>query len=113
MNNSDTNQNKQLNETDVMRSLLIALSEGKYKCDVDYPNFRKIKSEIIEIDFQNISWKPVKVRFLEKGLLENIETYEEVEIMGYMGNDTPTQLVKKQVPVTETWVMLDWLSNYA
>ena len=44
MNNSSIKQAEQLNETAVMRSLLIALSEGKYKCDVDYPNFRKIKS---------------------------------------------------------------------
>ena len=110
---NEENKNEALNKTDVMRSCLKALSEGKNKCDVDYPNFRKIKAEIIQIDFQNIEWKPIKVKFLEKGLLENIETYEEVEIMGYMGNDTPTQLVKKQIPITETWVMLDWLSNYA
>lgn len=57
-------------------------------------------------------WKPIKVKFLESGLMENIETYEENKIFGWTDFEPPRTLVKKQQPITESWVMLDWISNY-
>lgn len=95
-----------------MKKCLLAMSKGKIKCDVDYPNFRKIKSEIIAIDLTNIDWKPIKVQFLESGLLETTESYEEIDLFGWNNIEPLMGLVTKQTTVTESWVMLEWLSNF-
>ena len=56
----------------VMRSCLLAIAEGKVNCEMEYPNFRKVKVEIIGVDLTNIVWKPIHVRILEKGLKQEI-----------------------------------------
>ena len=96
----------------VMRSCLLAIADGKVKCDMNYPNYGKIKVEIIGVNLTNIEWKPINVRILDKGLKKEVERLEEYD--GW-GNDyeKPTHLVKHKESYTEDWVDVRWLSNYA
>ena len=93
----------------INKNLLLALVDGKYECDVEYPNFRDIKVKIISIDFTNIEWRPVKVKILEKGI--TIET-TEFEPVPFSYDRDAEMAVKKQVPFTEAWVSISWLKNY-
>ena len=111
--------NKNINETQeqctihsVMRSCLLALADGKTKCDMDYPNFRKIKVEIIGIDLTNIVWKPIHVIILEKGLKQEVTELEDGNGFGGYDYEPPQVLVKKNIPFMEAWVDVRWLSNY-
>ena len=97
----------------VMRSCLLAIAEGKVKCEMDYPNFRKVKVEIIGVDLTNIVWKPIHVIILEKGLKQEIETLEDGNGFGGYDYEPPQVMVKKQIPFTDAWVDVRWLSNYA
>lgn len=94
-----------------MRSCLLAIADGKVKCEMDYPNFRKIKVEIIGVNLTNIAWKPIHVRILEKGLKQVVKTFEDSPNFGY-DYDPPQVLVKKQISFTDDWVDVRWLSNY-
>ena len=106
------NTEKQCDIHFVMRSCLLAIAEGKVKCEMDYPNFRKVKVEIIGVDLTNIVWKPIHVRILEKGLKQEIETFEDGVGFGY-DYEPPQVLVKKNIPFTDAWVDVRWLSNYS
>ena len=97
----------------VMRGCLLAIAEGKVNCEMDYPNFRKVKVEIIGVDLTNIVWKPIHVRILEKGLKQEIETLEDGNGFGGYDYEPPQVMVKKQIPFTDAWVDVRWLSNYA
>jgi hypothetical protein len=109
--NSNNPQTQQLNIADVMRSCLLAIADGKVKCDMDYPNYGKIKVEIIGVNLTNIEWKPINVKVLDKGLKKEVERLEEYN--GW-GNDfeKPTHLVKHKESYTEDWVDVRLLSNY-
>jgi len=104
---------KQYNTYSAIRHCLLALANGKTKCDCDYPNFRKIKVEIIGVDFSNIIWRPIHVRISEKGLKQEVTEFEEGNGFGGYDYESPQILVKKNVPFTEAWVNIHWLSNYA
>ena len=47
-------------------SIVRETARGNFECWVDLPEFRKVKAEITDIDFRNIIWKPIGVRFLEE-----------------------------------------------
>ena len=93
----------------VMRSFLLAMADGKYKCDVEYPDFRDVKCEVIGIDFTNPTFRPIHIRFLEK-LTQEITEYEPAP---FSYDRDATVPVKKTVPITDTWVSVRWLKNYA
>lgn len=95
-----------------IQNCLMAVATGKVKCDMDYPNFRKIQVEIIGIDLTNIHFRPIHVRVLEKGLKREIEELEDVPSFGY-GDEPQQHLVKKNISYTEDWVSVKWLSNYS
>jgi len=94
-----------------MRICLLAIADDKTKCDMDYPNFRKVKVEIIGVNLANIYWNPINVRILEKGLKKTISVLEDVDTMGY-DYEPKQQMVEKQVAFIDTWVDVRWLSNY-
>ena len=93
----------------VMRSFLLAMADGKYKCIVEYPDFRDVKCEVIGVDFTNPAFRPIHIRFLEK-LTQEITEYEPTP---FSYDADATVPVKKTVPITDTWVSVRWLKNYA
>jgi hypothetical protein len=93
----------------VMRSFLLAMADGKYKCIVEYPNFRDVKCEVIGVDFTNPTFRPIHIRFLEK-LTQEITEYEPAP---FSYDADATVPVKKTVLFTDTWVSVRWLKNYA
>lgn len=100
---------KKLNSA--MRFCLTELSKGKFNCDVDFPDFRKVKCKIVGVNFTNIIWKPIEVVILEKGLQQEIETLEDVEGFGY-DYEAPQVLVKKKIEFKQAFVDVRWISNY-
>jgi hypothetical protein len=93
----------------VMRSFLLAMADGKYKCDVEYPGFRDVKCKVIGVDFTNLSFRPIHIHFLEK-LTQEITEYEPAP---FSYDSDATIPVKKRVPITDTWVSVRCLKNYA
>lgn len=47
-------------------SIIRETARGNFECWVDVPDFRKVKAEITDLHFDNVIWKPISVRFLEK-----------------------------------------------
>lgn len=90
-----------------MRSFLLAMADGKYKCIVEYPNFRDVQCEVIGVDFTNLTYRPIHIRFLEK-LRQEITEYEPAPF----SYDDSTVPVKKSFSITDTWVSVLWLKNY-
>lgn len=82
-----------------LKHILLALAEGKTECLVSIPNFRDVKAEITALDFSNITFQPIKVRFLEKGLQVE-ETFLEDDAWAEEGQ----HLAKKMVSYKEDWV---------
>lgn len=80
-----------------LKLILIALSEGQTECTVSIEGFRTVKAKIIALDFTNIVFKPIKVRFLEKLKIE--ETFLEDNTWS-----EGQHLAKKMVSYTEDWV---------
>lgn len=91
----------------IMYNCLLALADGKNICDMDYPNFRKIKVKIIGISFRNINWKPINVKILEKGLTKEVDDFEPQPF-----SEDGIIKVKKNISFIEEWVDVRWLSNY-
>ena len=109
--NQEDKKKVEINEA--MKSCLSALSNGKSNCEMDYPNFRKIKVEIIGVDLTNISYEPIHVRILEKGLKQETQTVEDDDsCFGGWDYEKPKVLVKKQISFTDAWVDVRWLSNF-
>jgi len=97
-----------------IRKVFNALSKSKTKCDMDYPNFRSIKVQIIQINLENIVWQ-VKVKILEKGLTKKGYKYVDNDTCGLFGGDIDDDnqiQVEIDVPVTEEWVGAGWLTNF-
>ena len=94
---------------DKFNEILTELSKNTRECIVDLPNFRKVKAEIIQIDFKNIVWRPIQVHFLD-GLEreENVREYGH-PTFGYEMEDEGI-IVKRKVPYTEDWVHPDWIT---
>lgn len=93
-----------------IKDCLFALSHGKRKCTMSYPNFRDIEVEIIGVSFVNVIWKPIHVKILEKGLEKEVQEWEDYPIMGSetMGG----HVVTKKVPLREEWVQVEWLKDF-
>lgn len=112
INDKFKDENDNIDLGDVMRSCLLAIAEGRVNCEMDYPKFRKVKVEIIGVDLTNIVWNPIHVRILEKGLKQEIETMEDGNGFGGYDHEPPKVIVKKQIPFSDAWVNVRWLSNY-
>lgn len=93
-----------------IHNLLLALAANKFYCIIEYPNFRDVKVKIIEINFTNIEWTPVKVKILEKEILEEITVFEP---MPFSMDEDAEMPVQKKAPLRETWVSAAWLKNFS
>ena len=102
-------ENPQLNIADVMRSFLLAMADGKYKCIVEYPDFRDVQCEVIGVDFTNPTFRPIHIRFLEK-LTQEITDYEPSP---FSYDADASVAVKKTVPVADGGVSVRWLNKFA
>lgn len=90
--------------------ILQKIVEGKTKCNVAIPNYKKVKCEITGIDLTNNVWKPFTIHFLEPiYYLEEVEDENGIN----WGGDQDSPLPTKTVPVLQHWehVKVNWITN--
>ena len=96
---------------DKLNEILAELAKGKRNIVLRLPNFDKdINCKIMEVDFRNPAWKPIKVQILDKLTITEDE-YVEEGIFGGGEGDTHGVLKKVTKPYRNDWVKLEWIKE--
>lgn len=82
------------------------VAQGKTECWVDIPGFRKVKSKIIGFELDNIIWKPIKVRFLEK-INRTDDTLEYNGEGCWCGEDCQGHWIKETIRYHDDFVQIN------
>ena len=83
--------------------ILLGLVQGKYNWVIDYPGYGNINVKILQINFENIFHRPIKVKILDKGLLVDKTEFEQHPFV----DDEEIRVVVKR-PFLEDWVNVEY-----
>jgi hypothetical protein len=101
-------------KVNLLNNLLKELAKGNFKFVVNYPNYGNLNVEVIAMDFQNIDWKPVKVKVLDNVQKTERKWVSNNQAFGYDCDDDGGrggQMEYVISKVNEEWFMLDWFES--